>query len=308
MVELLPTFMSWQKVMKPFLQRAPPKSLAIMNQLGGTIYLVDRTETTIDSEEDLLKPDRDGYTVALRMAWFVTELSRSSKVFETLSEEVRSVTLQFLAIFNELASDNLSVPEPRGLWLPSSSSIGNELVDFIAQARALVTSWSHNATAGQKFILQAQKALLARAKGSSPEAYYCARAYATISADRHEIYRPRPASDDEAPFTIVSRGQDAISETAFLIGCTDTEIIGTICNKLIADLTTLDFQEHSDEGMPTSGSSLTFLIDPFRSSSTSTSELYSRRTRGLSDWTTTAASCVLYQAHHHATSNAVVVS
>ena len=308
MVELLPTFNRWQKVMKPFLERAPPKSLAIVSQLGGTIYLVDRTEMTIGSEEDLLKRDRDGYSVALRMAWFVTKLSRSVAVFETLSEEVRSVTILFLAVFNELASDNLSVPGPRGLWLPSSSSIDDELVDFIAQARALVTSWSRSATAGQAFISQAQKALLARAKGSSPEAYYCARAYATISEERHEIHRSRPSSDDEAPFTIANRGQDVISETAFLIGCTNSETIGTICNKLVADLTTLDFQEHSDEGMPSSGSSLTFLIDAFRSSSASTSELYSRGTSDLSGWTTTAAYCVLYQAHHQATSNGVVVS
>ena len=294
--------------MKPILEQAPPKSLAIMSQLGGTIYLVDRTEMTHGKKEDLLERDRFGYSVALRMAWFVTKLSCSVTLFETLSEEVRSVTIQFLAVFNELASDNLSVPETRGLWVPLSSNMDSELVDFIAQARALVASWLHNATAGQAFISQAQKALMARAKGSSPEAYYCARAYATISVETREMYSPRPASNDEAPSTIINRGQDFFSEATLLIGCTNTETIGTIRNKLIAGLTTLDFLEHSDEGTPTPGCSLMFLIDAFRSSSASTAELYFRGTRDLSDGTTAATCCVLHQARHQAISNAVTVS
>ena len=251
-VELFPDSGRWRKAMEPFLAQAPTTTLAITNLLGGAIYLVDQPQLNVDTTWLTIERDLDGFSSALRMAWFVTKLIRSIPLFEELPEDLRSVTIRFLAIFSQLASDNLSVPQMNGLWIFTESGIEPEMVDLVADVQKLIASWLHDPSAVTGFVFLAQQTLLEQSTGRSPAAYHHARAYAAMSLEMKELHSVTPSSIDEDRIKRVNKSPNIIAEIAFLFGVRNSKNIVAICNKLIADLTAVNFPDREAEGMPIS--------------------------------------------------------
>jgi hypothetical protein len=243
---LLPSASSWTKVLEPFLGRHPDISLALTNPLGGAINLI---EPSMDCKSSHLSRDTSGFSSALRMAWFVTEMCTFSNISEFITAEQRSSTCRYLATFVMLATDSLGVPQPDGLWLEIDPANEMEPMNLVAQAQSLLANWITTPSVPDKaFVHSAQADLLADSRGSSSTAYYNARAYAAITSELEDV-QPKPSSKgDEVYFQAVRDFSNPIYATACLVGVSDSNLALRLCNKLVADLTGLRVGDVPNEG------------------------------------------------------------
>lgn len=251
---LLPSASSWTKALEPFLHRHPDTSLALTNPLGGAINLI---EQSMDRKRSHISRDISGYSSALRMAWFVTEMCTFSNIFDFIPAEQRSSTCRNLAIFVMLATDSLGVPQQDGLWLGIDPATEMESMNLVAQAQSLLASWITTPSLSDKaFVRSAQADLLADSRGISSTAYYNARAYAVITSELDNV-RPKPCSKgDEVYLQAVRDISNPIYAAACLVGVSDLSLALRLCNKLVADLTGLRVGD-----VPVEGECLVFHVE-----------------------------------------------
>ncbi|MCJ1244899.1 hypothetical protein MMC30_002100 [Trapelia coarctata] len=243
---LLPNASSWTKALEPFLCRRPDSSLALTNPLGGAINFV-KGSTEL---EEAVARDSTGYSSALRMAWFVTELCTFSNIFDFITADHRSSTCRNLAIFIMLATDSIGIPQPDGLWLQTDSVSEMEPLNLVGQAQSVLASWINNPSLSDKtFVESAQTDLLASSQGISSTAYYSARAYAAITSELEDLPRISSTQSDEAYLQAVRDFSNPIYTAACFIGVIDSKLALRICNKLVADLTGLRIADMPVEGL-----------------------------------------------------------
>ena len=233
---LLPNASTWAKALKPFLCRRPNRALALMNPLGGAVHLVEECMELKDG----ISRDSSGYSSALRMAWFITELCTFSNIFDFIPADQRSSTCRCLAVFIMLATDSLAIPWPDGLWLQTDSASEMEPMNLVAQAQSVLASWVNNQSlANTTFIDLAQADLLVNSRGTSSTAYYSARAYAAITAELEDLQRNPSTPGDEACLQAVRDNSNPMYAAACLVGVSDSKLALRVSNKLVADLTSL---------------------------------------------------------------------
>lgn len=252
---LLPNESEWIKTMEPFFEQIPPIALAITNSLGGCIHFIKPTSKLNHEASVNIPRDLEGYSSLLRMACYVTRLIRSTTIMDIMSTAQSSTVCRYLALFAQLASDNLHIPQSNGLLNSEDVEANNDLTDIIAEVQALLISWAQGLTLPQAsistdvFVNESRAELLQKARGDTTSSYYSSRAYVALSLALKqsrglvivtgEIYNHS--------LDLVHGISDPIFEAAFLETLPD-ESMRAVCNRLIAELTGPGFSSKSRQG------------------------------------------------------------
>ena len=188
--------------------------------------------------------DLDGYTPAFRMAQYATKLIKSTETFDNVAKEVKIAVCKFVAIFLQLASDDLSVSGPFPLWKVSDSDQELEIVDFVGEAQVLLTEWLTSS-----FIAEVQSQLLADTSSHSAAAYYSARTYTALSTQVAESQGVHVSHGDESDrLKQLRKSPDLFTSAALLTSASDSKELLRLCNGVLADLTGRNFSENAEDG------------------------------------------------------------
>ena len=248
--ELLPDDKQWAAALKPFITRTPNISLAITNGLGGTIYTIDRKTPSSGSIPNTVSYDADGFSSALRTAWYTTKLINNTNSFKHLVEGRRAALFRYLSVFVQLSLDNLSIPHVGGLWMLDSPDSESAIINLIAETQALLVTWlSNSLVPGSSFVDSALEKLFEESKVLTSAAYYSGRAFAALAAELREMRGPANTAQDEEKLRKLRSTPTIIANAAFIASASESKGLLRVCNEQIANLTGLDLQERLDEGM-----------------------------------------------------------
>lgn len=196
------------------------------------------------SNKQTISRDVDGYSSAFRMAQYTTKLIKSTGSFESVAKDVKIVVCKFMAIFLQLAGDDLSVSRSMPLWNVSDPDLESEVVDFVAEAQALLASWLTS-----DFINEVQNRLLAEISGSSVASYYSARTYSALTTEIAELQGSPPSHEcDSDRLKHLRKSPNLFASAALLTSASDSKELLRLCNGLLADLTGRSLRENIGEG------------------------------------------------------------
>ena len=228
--DLLPSTTQWGDVLAPFITRSPNKSLAITNPIGGALFLLLRSP---ESSKQEISWDADGYSAAFRMARYATKLILSTDCFSHASKESKVAACKAMATFLQLAGDDLSVKGSPPLWELIDPDLESEVVDFVAEAQALLASWLT-----LDFVTDVQKQLLCDTSGRSTISYYGARAYSALTIEIAELQGAQVTHhQDVGQLKQLQQSPDVFTSAALLTSLSDSKEALKLCNGLLADLT-----------------------------------------------------------------------
>ena len=236
--ELLPSATQWGDALAPFITRSPNESLAITNPIGGALFLLLRSP---DPSKRKISWDADGYSSAFRMARYATKLILSTDCFSHALKESKVVTCKAMATFLQLAGDDLSVKGSPPLWELVDPDLESEVVDFVAEAQALLAS-----SLTLDCITDVQKQLLYNTAGRSTTSYYNARAYSALMIEIAELQGAQVIRhSDVGQLKQLRQSPDVFTSAALLTSVSDSKETLKLCNGLLADLTGQQLHEKS---------------------------------------------------------------
>ncbi|OCK82799.1 RING zinc finger protein-like protein [Lepidopterella palustris CBS 459.81] len=260
---LFPDGSAWKVALAPFLEVTPKSSLAITNSLAGAVYLIKPTSSKAAFSKSLSR-DSNGYSVAFRTALYVTQLIKECDIFNSLSLEQQAEILELLALTLQLANDNLALAGSNNLWSEYTPEIETDILLFMSDAQAILaeqlrrdsTRWAGNAEESDLSSLElAIQTLRNNSKGTSPAAYYSARAHSTLVSELVEIHgwNSKKTSEMQATYKDLRRSQDVLVTAGFLAGykspLSSTKFTTRMCGEYVADLTGLDIEQHPEKGL-----------------------------------------------------------
>ena len=246
--ELLPDSIEWKNALAPFISRVPDPSLAITDAFGGSLSLISPASS--DSVKDAICRDGDGSSAALRMAQYTTKMIKNTDIFNKSSRERKATVCKYIAIFLQLASDNLSVPGSMPLWEFADPDIEPEIVEFVTEAQGLLGDWLHSrGSSTSEFLAEVQEQLLDDSYGLTASSYYSGRAFSTLTAETAELHGPSAHVNDADLIRGFRRSNDAFVAAAYLTSASESEELFRLCNYLLTDLTEHDFGRILAEGM-----------------------------------------------------------
>ncbi|MCJ1287927.1 hypothetical protein MMC26_007279 [Xylographa opegraphella] len=239
---LLPDETQWITALKPFFQHHPDPALGITNSLGSILQIITQESRPRKEQAISVPRDANGYSPALRMAWYVTALCTSTGIFDLVTTDRRAVTYYYLALFVQLATDQLSVSQLPRLWKDSGTRGDGKLETFIVDNQSMVAKWSQgSSTTDTALVKEARKSLLASTMGLSAKAYYNGRAYVALKFAQEE--RSGITITDEDYLLTAQEASDPITAAVTLCSITNPKAILYTCNRLITSLTGLTFTE-----------------------------------------------------------------
>lgn len=155
-----------------------------------------------------------------------------------------------MALFLQVASDNLSVPGSMPLWESADLDTESEIVEFVAEAQALLGDWLHNKDSSMSgSISEVQKQLLDGSRGLVASSYYNGRAYSALTAEITELHGPSVHSNDADLIKEFRKSNDAFVAAAYLTSASESEELFRLGNYLLTDLTGHDFRRNLAEGI-----------------------------------------------------------
>ena len=243
-----PTAAQWAEALSPLMELRPNLALAITNPLATAIAFVENVPTSTDSVEHNIPRDSDGFSSALRLAWFTTRLTKVADVVLYYTEDEKITTCGGMALVLQLAADNLSLPSSNGLWDTSRLEFIDEIVNIVGDAQGLLASWLQEK---QSFLTNVQEHLLKSCRRSTTDSYYNARAYSAITIEISELHGPVSLREHQELVEQVrkSRGPDSLFRAmAILTSAPESNQLTRLANELVADLTGHDFNQGHENG------------------------------------------------------------
>lgn len=242
--QLLPDLEQWNAALHQFVTRPPNASLAITNSFGGALCLISRDSSTITQD---VSRDGDGYSSAFRMAQYTTKLINSTSIFDSSAIQQQMLVCKNMAIFIQLAGDDLSVPGAIPLWEFADPDLEFEVTDFIADAQVLLASWLHIFPLST-FVSEAETQLSHESSGISSASYYSARAYSAMAIEITEFHGVRGIEDEETKRLKELRRspRDVFAAAATFTSICESKELLRLCNGLLADLTGQDLRKGTD--------------------------------------------------------------
>ena len=249
--DLLPDEDSWLAAYEPFFNQKVDTSLALTNNLGGAIHLVEQNAEMKGATDRLVLLDREGYSAAFRIAAYVTKLANSIVDFTSLSEDCRATTFRFIAIFSQIASDHVSVQPDHGLWETSEEDLEHSVVDAVADAQALSVRWARSALSTEgTYIDGALRDLYSKSGGNSAKSYYNARAYACVALElKEQGWFVEKDEEVRAALELHGESKNIFGILAVLKGIPWSKATLKLCNELVAKLSDWAFETDSEEGL-----------------------------------------------------------
>ena len=248
-----------------------------MTALGGAINLVEREKSQVADVRSIPR-DFDGCSPALRMAWYVTELLKSTDMLDHTTREHRVVLFQQLAIFTQLATHDIRVPGSISLWENIDSDIENEISRLNTDLQTLLMSWIRDSESlSKEFVNTTQKQLLEESRGISASAYYSACAYSWIGSGLVELHEDFTWQENLEQLDMIWTSPDIFTKATLLASASDSKLLFKFCSKLLNDLTGHKFHNKPQEGRFSQVHQLNQAY-PCRFASTCLSQLYRRNT------------------------------
>ncbi|KAL9136293.1 MAG: hypothetical protein Q9175_002499 [Cornicularia normoerica] len=246
--ELLPNLTQWNAALAPFISRVPDPSLAITNAFGGSMSIISSTSS--ESIKQTVSRDGDGNSAVLRIAQYTTQIIKSTGIYDRATHEQKTTVCKYMALFLQLASDNLSVTGSMPLWESTEIDTESEIVDFVAEAQSLLGGWLHSRDPlTSESIFEVQKQLLDDSCGLIASSYYSGRAYSALTAEIAELHGPSAHTNDADFIKGFRRSNNAFVAAAYLTSASESEELFRLCNYLLTDLTGHDFRKNLAEGM-----------------------------------------------------------
>jgi hypothetical protein len=228
------------------LEQPPNPALAVMRPFAGAVFAANK----ISTERTPRKASRDinGYSVALRMAIYTTNLVPEAN-FCLVSNEIKVELLYFLLLTAELASDQIDLAEDNKLF---ESHLDPEILadvrDFLSDSQSCLTNIIHDArpfSSSMAFTVLENliSRLLTIASTATPTAFYAAKALSHLLPKLNDVFGWQDASNEQwltdlgILETSTSNGLGAV---AVLIGLQDflttSRVVNNLCNRLISDV------------------------------------------------------------------------
>ena len=233
--------------MEPFNAQGLNPSLATTNPLGGALSLVSAS-SSISTRQPIAR-DEDGYSSAFRMARYSAKLIASTKAFELITNNHKIVVCKNLALFLQLAGDNLSIAGCIPLWTTIDPDQEAEIIDLIAETQNLFAPWLSAEPSLSTFVRVAQGQLLDDADGSTTRSYYSGRAYTALAAETKEIPGHLVGENDVDRLKVMRESKDAFASAAYLTSAPESKELQRLCNELLADLTAFNPEADTRDGM-----------------------------------------------------------
>ena len=239
-IDLLPSASQWIQALKPHLSRPPNPSLAIVCSMSSDFHIFD-----IGDCDQPIARDSNGFSTALRMAWYCADLIAATDLFGYVTNDYRTTTLEYLTILLQLASDEIGLAVSDSLWIADDLDSESELVEFVANTQKLVASWLESDSI-PNFVSATEARLLEGSKGSLVSSYYKSRAYVTLKLELNELYASRKQLLGNDQLKEIKKSPDLFTAIAVVSTVQDYDTLTRLCNELIADLTGCDFSKQSE--------------------------------------------------------------
>jgi len=254
--QLLPDIKLWRAALQPLLDVPPSTLLAITNLCGGAIYLLETT--TRQANDVTIGRDGQGYSAAIRIAYYTVKMIKTSTIFQYLNQEQRADVYRLLLLTVQLCNDNLTLAGANMLWSLHNAEVESDMLEFISDAQHIFTAWLKDdleisSTSG--FVSLAQEKMFSDSIGASPSSFYNACAFASSKSALIEMHGWQQRTDQnlEANLNSLRKSTNDLSLAAFMFAFKlplgPTPSLLRTCNELVADLTGLDVSQKSREGL-----------------------------------------------------------
>ncbi|KAK2810085.1 hypothetical protein FQN50_003279 [Emmonsiellopsis sp. PD_5] len=247
---LLPTREQWKQALDPLLRKPLPMSGAIINALGGAVFLTDRSlPASLSKELDSIPRDPYRFSSAIRLTFFVTKVLALNGL-EYVEPSLREVLFFYLPLGIQLVDDDVSLEGSKSLLDLDIPDIRDECADLVSEGRLLIRDWIQSPPTPAKGqeeepssynLFSVWEQQLESLQGDSPKSYNIAETFARVSAEHDSVETVRSAEScfnlarrmdgPSNPFVlpaIISAFKDSIAATASGM---------RLCNELISDIT-----------------------------------------------------------------------
>ncbi|KAI9775587.1 MAG: hypothetical protein M1835_005753 [Candelina submexicana] len=262
-MQLLPDSVQWAAAVRPFLKVTPNPSFAITSPLGSAVCMITNTSEATDTATLAQLPhDSEGYSAAIRMAWYTMSIIKATNIFEMISPERRSEVYQNLIIMVQLADDNLSLAGANHLWVLYTLEVEAKMLDFISESQSLLRRWLEASgsniqpLSGSNFVNTTLDYFSKNSLGTSALAYYSARIMSVVNSQLAELqgYSKQGASMRwNGTVRDLRKSKDIFFTSSLLTdpnaAMSDSIDLMRVCNELIAELTGLKLSQNTDEGL-----------------------------------------------------------
>lgn len=247
--DLLPSSAQWTKALSPFYTWMPSHSMSVMNPLGGALVLIDQTVQS-DLKTKSIDRDSNGYSSVLRMAWYALKLVRTTRIFDIATEDQQILLYKSLALVAQFALHNLSVPGSNPLWENLHAESEPRILDFVSETQDFLKSWVQNEQSLKSEIIKTvRQQLFEESHGISAGSYYSGCAYSYLASDFIEVLESSGLSEEMKPLNSMLKSPDIFTAAAVLSSAPESRGLLRLCNELLVDLTTYDFENRKQEGI-----------------------------------------------------------
>lgn len=260
--DLLPDAVQWVRALTP-VSRWPDPSTSVCVPLGSALSLIDRSnDAGVDTRS--ITHDLRGYSAAFRMLKYASDLLDIPSVKTHTAEDQYIVLCKNFALSYQIILHDFLVPRSSFLWAEYDTDLEDELQTLKHQLESQLDSWiQHDANHGFAFMKTVRDQLFNQSYGNTAASYYSACAFFYL---RGKLFESDQNDTEEyyyhqiSQFDSMRKSGDFIAAILVLATTTNFQALLKICNKLLADLTSHDFQNQPDEGtFITSDSELAYI-------------------------------------------------
>ena len=241
--EILPSQDQWARAFAAFLSKSPNPSLALTTAFGGAVGLIVEGHQS----DAAIQYDDYGQSLAYRLFRYMIDLFDSGNMLDLVFDKQRTDLIVNLALFLQLAGDNVSVEGCMPLWDSSERFTDRDVIDFIAKAQSAFASWMYEAPTSEVTIM-VQKRLLEASSGSSPSSYYHGRAYSSLTVELVEKHGQLQDPQNHA-LSNLAKVVDIFPAIALLSSLPEGRHLTRFCNELLASLTGGNFEADSERSL-----------------------------------------------------------
>jgi E3 ubiquitin-protein ligase listerin len=241
---LLPSAEQWQTALKPFVDRPAAAATAITSPLQGVVFAIDQDQPEL---ADNMPRDSDDFSIAMRLAVYVTKLLASAFVGTLDLKQSKSLYLYYPQAL-QLINMKITIDSSSELWLNSTPEVIDEAVDVLSRGQKLIREWveeSVNVPEGVNSIVDVWQAQISSMKGASPQAYILGLCFSYIMTDYIETLGPAQSLRTwKNEISSMHRSNDIVQSAALVSVLQDVLPYSAegkkLCNELIAVATGLE--------------------------------------------------------------------
>lgn len=244
--DLLPNSSIWLKEVSAATTAGVNPSLSISSNLGGAQFLVH-----VESPAEPQPPSRDrsGRSVPARMGVYMANLLEEQINVESFADKPLADIVTLLLVTSQIASDQLTLMEPGGFFGEMSPDNLLAIDNLVSSTRRWLNrlvidspGWKSGESTSGRIVAELLEGLLVRARGTTPLAFYCAKAASEIIQELTERHGPPPDFGERLSSTLPPKDEPTaiFPAVALLHGVEQSldppQSLNTLCNRLVSDV------------------------------------------------------------------------